>query len=198
MIKHLISLAVSLVIALSPIFAQSKKEIKEVEKHAKALVKQFEKEGFEFLEIGMTPQELVENFLYGARFGHKQVIGLHEGAKSKSLAITAANKYARAEYASKSSAEVRRNIESLSSELNGDQVDNILDAYKEQSNKHISGELNDCFTIVRENEKGYDARVYYLVDHESAHAADMRAMKRALEVLELTQDYGDMITEWID
>jgi hypothetical protein len=146
----------------------------------------------------MTPQELVENFLDGARFGHKQVIGLHEGAMSKSLAITAANKYARAEYASKSSAEVRRNIESLSSELNGDQVDNILDAYKEQSNKHISGELNDCFTIVRENENGYDARVYYLVDHESAHAADMRAMKRALEVLELTQDYGDMITEWID
>ena len=100
MIKHIISLSVSLVIALSPVFAQSKKEIKEVEKHAKALVKQFQKEGFEFLEIGMTPQELVENFLYGARFGHKQVIGLHEGAKSRSLAITAANKYARAEYAS--------------------------------------------------------------------------------------------------
>jgi hypothetical protein len=93
---------------------------------------------------------------------------------------------------------VKGRITSNTSSINGQQVDDIVAAYERLVLKEIKGEIQTCVTLVKESRKKYDVRIYCLVDYDAAHAARMKAMTFALEELELSQQYGSQISDWID
>lgn len=184
-------------VAMGPIAAQSSKDIKAAKKEAKVSVKQLKKEGFKMLELGDMQMQL-QDYLVRAKSGCKQVVGTADDCMSINLGKTTALNNAINEYATLSGGVVKGRITTNTSSISGQQVDDIVAAYERLVLKEIKGEIQTCVTLVRENKKTYDVRVYCLVDHDAAHAAKMKAMQLALEELNLAQQYGSAISDWID
>jgi hypothetical protein len=195
--KRLLFIMVAAMIAISPVFAQTKRDVKSAKKEAKMAAKNLMKEGYRLLELGDLEMQL-EDYLLKAKSGQKQIVGTAEGCMSINLAKTTALNNAINEYATMSGGMVKGRITSNTSSINGQQVDDIVAAYERLVLKEIKGEIQTCVTLVKESKKKYDVRVYCLVDYDAAHAARMKAMRLALEELELTQEYGSAVSDWID
>ena len=166
--KKLFSILIATIVAFSPVYAQTKKDAKTAKKEAKLAAKDLQREGYKLLELGDLQIQL-EDYLLKAKSGQKQIVGTAEGCMSLNLAKTTA--------------------------LNND---DIVGVYERLVLKEIKGEIQTCVTLVKETKKKYDVRVYCLVDYDAAHAARMKAMRLALEELELTQKYGTEVSNWID
>ena len=188
---------VAAMIAATPVFAQTKKDVKAAKKEAKITAANLKKEGYKLLELGDLQTQL-EDYLLKAKSGMKQIVGTAEGCMSLNLAKTTALNNAINEYATLSGGMVKGRITSNTSSINGQQVDDIVAAYERLVLKEIKGEIQTCVTLVKESRKKYDVRIYCLVDYDAAHAARMKAMTLALEELELSQQYGSQISDWID
>lgn len=195
--KKVISILIATIVAVSPVFAQTKKDEKAAKKEAKIAAKSLKNEGYKLLELGDLQIQL-ESYLLKTKSGMKQIIGTAEDCMSLNLAKTTALNNAINEYANLSGGMVKGRITSNTSSVNGQQVDDIVAAYERLVLKEIKGEVQTYITLVRENRKSYDVRLYCLVDYDAAHAARMKAMNLALEELELTQDYGSQVSDWID
>lgn len=192
--------AIATLIAFGVAFAQSqeltKREFKSIKKEAKAVARQLSKEGYKLLELG-DMQAQIQDYLTKAKSGQKQIVGTAESCMSINLGKTTALNNAINEYATMSGGVVKGRITSNTSSINGQQVDDIVAAYERLVLKEIKGEIQSCVTLVKQNKKNYDVRVYCLVDYDAAHAAKMKAMRLALEELKLTQEYGAQISDWI-
>lgn len=197
MFKKIISLVIALLFALSPLSAQSKREVRAIKKEAKAMARQLEEDGFRSVDFGAL-EPLIENYLFGARLGHTQIIGTANQSRSLNLGKITAFTNAINEHVSMISADVTGRISSNSSSIDGKEREDIIAAFERKVQSEVKGEVRTCFTVIRERKNRYDVRVYCLVDYDAAHAAHMRAMKMALEELELTQEYGDALSDWID
>lgn len=199
--KNLLSIlvvsAIAILVAATPVFAQSNKDVKAAKKEAKTAAKQLKKEGFKLLELGDIEVQLGD-YLVKAKSGQKQIVGTADDCMSVNLGKTTALNNAINEYATLSGGMVKGRITSNTSNISGQQVDDIVAAYERLVLKEIKGEIQTCVTLVRENKKHFDVRVYCLVDYDAAHAARMKAMRLALEELELTQAYGSKVSDWID
>lgn len=197
MLKKIISVVIASIIAFTSLCAQSKREIKAIEKEAKAMAKQLEKDGFRSVDFGAL-EPLIENYLFGARLGHTQIIGTANESRSLNLGKITAFTNAINEHVSMISADVTGRISSNSSSIDGKEREDIIAAFERKVQSEVKGEVRTCFTVIRERKNRYDVRVYCLVEYDAAHAAHMRAMKMALEELELTQTYGEVSSDWID
>lgn len=197
MFKKIIFLVIASVIALSPLYAQSKREVRAIKKEAKAMARQLEEDGFRSVDF-CALEPLIENYLFGAIHGHTQVIGIANESVSLNLGKLTAFTNALNEHVSMVSAEVTGRIASNSSTIDGKDREDIIEAFERRVQSEVKSEVRTCLTVVRERKKRYDVRVYCLVDYEAAHAAHMRAMKMALEELELTQEYGEVSSGWLD
>ena len=195
--KKLFSILIATIVAFSPVYAQTKKDAKTAKKEAKLAAKDLQREGYKLLELGDLQIQL-EDYLLKAKSGQKQIVGTAEGCMSLNLAKTTALNNAINEYATMSGGMVKGRITSNTSSINGQQVDDIVAAYERLVLKEIKGEIQTCVTLVKETKKKFDVRVYCLVDYDAAHAARMKAMRLALEELELTQKYGTEVSNWID
>lgn len=195
--KKIVLVAIAAIIAISPVFAQTKQEIKAAKKEAKIAAKQLTKEGYKLLELGDMQLQL-ESYMTKAKAGCKQIVGTAEDCMTINLAKTTALNNAINEYATMSGGVVKGRITSNTSNISGQQVDDIVAAYERLVLKEIKGEIQTCVTLVKENKKRYDVRVYCLVDYDAAHAARMKAMQLALEELNVAQQYGSQVSDWID
>lgn len=195
--KRLLFIMVAAIIAVTPVFAQTKKDAKAAKKEAKIAAANLKKEGYKLLELGDLQIQL-EDYLLKTKSGMKQIVGTAEGCMSLNLAKTTALNNAINEYATMSGGMVKGRITSNTSSINGQQVDDIVAAYERLVLKEIKGEIQTCVTLVKESKKMYDVRVYCLVDYDAAHAARVKAMTLALEELELSQQYGSQVSDWID
>lgn len=188
--------AIATLIAFVPASTQSKQDIKAAKKEAKIAAKQLSKEGYKILELGDMQLQL-QDYLVKAKSGHKQIVGTAESCMSINLGKTTALNNAINEYATMSGGVVKGRITSNTSNINGQQADDIVAAYERLVLKEIKGEIQTCVTLVKQNKNNYNVRVYCLVDYDAAHAAKMKAMRLALEELKLTQEYGTQISDWI-
>ncbi len=195
--KKILMVAIASLIAFGPVMAQTKQEIKAAKKEAKLVAKRLTNEGYKLLELGDMQLQL-QDYLTKAKGGCKQIVGTAESCMTINLGKTTALNNAINEYATMSGGIVKGRITSNASSINGTQVDDIVAAYERLVLKEIKGEIQTCVTLVRENKKNYDVRVYCLVDYDAAHAARMKAMTLALEELKLSQEYGSQVSDWID
>lgn len=196
--KKLIIIAAALLVAVSPLEAQTKQELRIAKSEAASAEKSIRKEKFKMVELGDINSRLEEFFLK-VNSGCTQVVGLADGCVSGNLAKLTALNNAAVEYASNAGGTVRGRITSDASTISGEQLDAIVAAYERLVLKEIKGELVPFITLMRSDKKGgYDARVYCIVDQESVHKARIRAMELALEETRMAERYGSQISEWID
>lgn len=195
--KKIVLMILAAIVAIGPVAAQSNREIRAAKREAKTAAKQLKRDGFKLLELGDLQMQL-EDYLLRAKAGCKQIVGTADNCMSINLGKTTALNNAINEYATLSGGVVKGRITTSTSNISGQQADDIVAAYERLVLKEIKGEIQTCITLVRQNKKNYDVRVYCLVDYDAAHAAKMKAMQLALEELNLAQQYGSAISDWID
>ena len=114
--------------------AQSKKELKGIQKEAKALAKNLKKEGYTNLEMGLM-EGVIERYMTKLRVTKegesrkKDLVGVAYGYKTLNLAKQAALNNAINEYASQCSGVVKARIVSELSTVPEAQVDNMIGGF---------------------------------------------------------------------
>ena len=188
---------VAAIIAASPVLAQSKRDIQVSKAEAKKAVKTIQKEGFKLLELGDLQIQL-EDFFIEVRSGKRQLVGTGK-AYELNLARKEALQFAMEEYASTSGRMVKGRITTNTARIEEKEINDIVAAYERLVLNEIKGEVIPRITLKKEQKKEeIEIRVYCLIDLESAHEARMRAMKNALDELQLSQKYGSEVSNWID
>lgn len=196
--KKIIILAAALLVAVAPLSAQTRKEVKSAKSEAAVAAKTIKRDKFKMVELGDINERL-EQFFLKVNSGCPQVVGLSEGCVTANLAKMTAINNAANEYASNAGGMVRGRVTSDASTISGEQIDALVAAYERLVLKEIEGELVPFITLLRQNKKGgYDVRVYCIVDYETAHQTRLRAMQRALEETRMAERYGSQISNWID
>lgn len=195
--KFFILFAAALLAAVTPIQAQSKSEVNSIRKEAQKTSKKLTKEGFHLLEVGQL-EERMTDYMLKVHDGCTQLVGTAEGCKSINLAKLTALNNAANEYATLSGGLVKGRLVSSINNLSELQTDDLVGAFERLIYKRIQGEIISPIILVRETKSGYDARVYSLVDYNTALIAQKSAFQKAIEESGLAQEYGSQLSEWID
>ncbi len=112
--------------------------------------------------------------------------------------------YAMAEYASKAVSQIKgRSVtDSYGNEIdteNDPEFARFYAAYERLTQKEIKGELQESFTVMKENPDGtYDFTMYFLVDEDKAIARRQKALKDAAAETNLAQNYAKQVSEFVN
>lgn len=195
--KHVFTLlAAAFLLVCTPASAQTPKEIRQAKKLAKTEAKALEKQGYKLSEIGDLKAELTDYILASMK-GREQIIGTSGPSASLNLAKLTAENSALNEYVNRTGGMVKARITSDLSNVDGVQRDNIVAAFERMAVQEVKNDVQFCFTVVKEQRRQYDVRVYCLVDANDAHNAMMKALEHALQELGMAEQYGSKISDWI-
>ena len=194
--KILIIMAAALV-ALAPMSAQTRKDSRNARNDAASAARALKKEGYKTLEAGNVETRFEKYFLK-VNAGCREVVGTSEGCISLNLAKITALSNAANEYAITSGGSVRGRIVSSASSLTTQQIDNIVASFERLVEKNIGGELIPYVVAYRTKKGVTSARAYCLVDITEAYRAKKEAMEMALAEQKLAEQYGSMVSDWID
>ena len=195
--KQITMILVAALVALAPVYAQTKKESRSARREASAAARMLKREGFKALELG-SMESLLEKYFLKVNSGCSQVIGTADGCMSTNLAKVTALSNAASEYAMLAGGDVRGRIVSSTSSLTGQQIDNVVASFERLVCKDIRGELVSYVTAVRDRRGSVTARIYCIVDVDAAYLVRKRAMELALEEQALAEKYGSQVSDWID
>ena len=195
--KKLAMILMALLVAFAPVYGQTKSDINTARKEASAAAKALKRDGFKAIELGDIKTRLEKYFLK-VNAGCAQVIGVAENCMSTNLAQVTALANAANQYALLAGGDVRGRILSSTNSLSGQQVDNIVSSFERLVEKDIRGELVPYITAVREKRGRYAVKAYCIVDIDAAYQVRRRAMEIALEEQALAEQYGSMVSAWID
>ena len=199
--KKLLFMVVAALVAVTPLYAQSNKELRQISKDAKVAAKEAEKEGYKMLEPGNLESEIAKHLtkteISGAEaFG---IVGTANGKKSVNMAKSQARNNVLNEHAESARSLVQGRVTSDMQDISGEQAENFVAAYERLVCAELSGEVRVSYTLVRHNKKenNYDVKLVCYVDYEAAHKAHLNALNRAAEQQQLAQKYGSNISNWI-
>lgn len=195
--KKLAMILMAMLVAFAPVYGQTKSDINTARKEASAAAKALKRDGFKAIELGDIKTRLEKYFLK-VNAGCAQVIGVAENCMSTNLAQVTALANAANQYALLAGGDVRGRILSSTNSLSGQQVDNIVSSFERLVEKDIRGELVPYITAVREKRGRYAVKAYCIIDIDTAYQVRRRAMEIALEEQALAEQYGSMVSAWID
>ncbi len=170
-------------------------------KNAKDRAKEFTKQGYTIMGSLPLSDALYKHFTKMEMGAIEQVGNGHSKSQNngRQMCLTSAM----SEYASKAVSQIKgRSV----TDAYGNQVDTENDpefdrfyaAYERLTQKEIKGELQESFTIVKQNPDGTsDFRMFMLVDENKALARRQKALKEAAEESKLAQDYAKQVAEFI-
>ncbi|MDE6559874.1 MAG: hypothetical protein K2K75_00685 [Muribaculaceae bacterium] len=182
--------------------ALTPKQEKLCNKNAKDRAKDLKKKGYEIMGSLPLQDALYKHFAKMELGATEQQGNGHSKSKNngRQMCLTSAM----SEYASKAVSQIKgRSV----TDAYGNEIDTENDpefarfyaAYERLTQKEIKGELQESFTIVKENADGsYDFTMYFLVDEDKALARRQKAMKDAAAESNLAQNYAKQVSEFIN
>ncbi|MBO5732629.1 MAG: hypothetical protein J6R38_03300 [Alistipes sp.] len=197
--KKLLFMVVAALVAVTPLYAQSNKELRQISKDAKVAAKEAEKEGYKMLEPGNLESEIAKHITRRASGEVFEIVNIVTGKKSVNMAKSQARNNVLNEHAESARSLVQGRVTSDMQDISGEQAENFLAAYERLVCAELSGEVRVSYTLVRHNKKEntYDVKLVCYVDYEAAHKAHLNALNRAAEQQQLAQKYGSNISNWI-
>lgn len=198
--KKILVVLVAALVAVTPLYAQSAKEIRQAKKEAKASAKEAFKDGYKMLEAGDLETRIakhLEKVYAGTAF---QIVNTAEGKRSVNMAKSIARNNVLNEHAEAARSMVKGRVTSDMHDVNNVQAENFVAAYERLVCAELNGEVRVSYTLVRHNKKEntYDVKLVCLVDYDAAHKVHLNAIKRAAEEQKLAQQYGSKISSWIN
>ena len=195
--KMMVIIAVAALVALAPVSAQSRQELRAAKKEAAEAAKRLKRDGYKPVELGDI-QTRLEKFFLKTYVGCPQVIGVAENCMSTNMGQVTALANAANQYAILAGGDIRGRLTSSITSMNGQQMDNLVSSFERLVEKEIRGELIPYVTAVRERRGVYSVRAYCIIDEDAAAQVRRRALMTALEEQKLAEQYGSMVSNWID
>ena len=197
MMKKIILILVAAAIAVTSVSAQSKKDQQVAKSKATDASKNLKKEKFKTLD-GASPYYDLEDIYLQERAGKTVLIGTGTG-KSLKMARIEASSDARNQYATNSSAMVKGRIVNNDTKLGEEEINDLISSYETLVLEEIKNVLKEALVLKKESKSGdVEVRSFWVVDIEAAHEARMKALKNAMDELQMTQKYGSEVSNWID
>ena len=195
--KRIVLFLVAALVALAPVSAQSRQELRAAKKEAAEAAKRLKRDGYKPVELGDI-QTRLEKYFLKTYAGCAQVIGIAENCISTNLGQVTALANAANQYALLAGGDIRGRLTSSITNMNGQQMDNLVSSFERLVEKEIRGELIPYVTAVRERRGVYSVRAYCIIDEDAAAQVRRRALMTALEEQKLAEQYGSMVSNWID
>ena len=195
--KRTAILLVAALVALAPAGAQSRSEMRAAKKDAAAAAKTLKRNGYKPIELGDV-QTRLEKYFLKTYAGCTQVIGVAENCISTNMGQVTALANAANQYAIMAGGDIRGRLTSSITNMNGQQMDNLVSSFERLIEKEIRGELIPYVTAVRERRGVCSVRAYCIIDEDAAAQARRRALMTALDEQKLAEQYGSMVSDWID
>ena len=131
----------------------------------------------------------------------REVMGISTRSKSKNVGQQMAINNACATYAQQAGSSLKGRVVS---DLAGDGVDTDAEfehfyaAYERLVEKEIKGEMEQSFSLIRQNPDGtYEIETYFIVSESAATKARIRAMENAAKESEAAQRYANKVAEFV-
>lgn len=130
-----------------------------------------------------------------------EVMGVATRCKSKNVGKQMAINNACVTYAQQAGSHVKGRVVS---DMSGDGVDadkefdHFYAAYERLVEKEIKGEMQESFSIIRDNGDGtYEMQVYFIVSESAATKARIRALENAAKESEAAANYARKVSDFV-
>jgi Ca2+-binding EF-hand superfamily protein len=202
--KKLIMFLMALCMVVPAVNAQNNKALnKALKKEYKMKMKEFKKDGWKLygssrsLDVVLLKhyeklnQEGEENY---------EVVGTCSKFKSKNVGHQTSINNACNIYARQAGSQVKGRI--VSDLAGSDDVeaefDHFYAAYETLVEKEIKGEMQESFSVIRENSDGnYEMQTFFVVNESAASRARVRAMENAAKESAAAQKYAQKVSEFV-
>ena len=184
--------------------AQNKALEKELKKEYKDRKKELKKGGWEIFGTSRSADvTLLKHFDKLNTLGDdaKEVVGIASKFKSKNVGKQMAVNNACLTYAQAAGSYVKGRV---MSDMAGDgvdtegEMDNFYAAYERLVEKEIRGEMEESYSIIRDNGDGtFELQTYFIVNESAASKARIRAMEEAAKESAAAQKYANQISEFV-
>lgn len=180
----------------------TKKQEKAISKMAKDRAKKLEKEGY--VMMGSLPlQAALEKHYTALENGAVEQVG-NGRSKSKNNGRQMCLTYAMSEYASKEVSQLKgRSVtDSYGNEIdteNDPEFARFYAAYERLTQKEIKGELQESFTVCKQQPDGtYEFVMYLTIDESKANDRRQKAVRDAAAESKLAQDYAKQVSDFVN
>ena len=202
--KKIIMFLMALCMVVPAVNAQNSKALnKALKKEYKTKMKEFKKDGWKLygssrsLDVVLLKhyeklnQEGEENY---------EVVGTCSKFKSKNVGHQTSINNACNIYARQAGSQVKGRIVSdlAGSDDVAAEFDHFYAAYETLVEKEIKGELQESFSVIRENSDGtYEMQTFFVVNESAATRARVRAMENAAKESAAAQKYAQKVSEFV-
>lgn len=205
--KRVLFLAMALVamlIVAEPCCAQNKTLEKAQKKEYKTKMKQYKKEGWTLfgssrsLDVALLTHYDKLNKLGDDGY---EVVGVASSFKSKNVGHQMAINNACVTYAQQAGSKVKGRVVSDMSG-NGVDADSEFDhfyaAYERLVEKEIRGEMQESYSVIRDNKDGtYEMQTFFIISESAASKARVRALENAAKESEAAKKYAEKVSDFV-
>lgn len=184
--------------------AQNKVLEKARKKEYKLKMKEYQKENWKLfgssrsLDVALlTHYEKLNNGGDGVR----EIVGVATKFKSKNVGKQMAMNNACITYAQQAGSHVKGRVVS---DMAGDGIDvekefeHFYAAYERLVEKEIKGEMQESYSVMRDNGDGtYEMQTFFIIDEEAASQARIRAFEQAMRESAAAQKHAEMVSDFI-
>ena len=202
--KKIIMFLMALCLLVPTIDAQNKQLEKKRKQEYKTKMKGYNKDGWKLfgssrsLDVALlTHYDKLNNL---GEEGY-EVVGIASKFKSKNVGHQMAINNACTTYAQEAGSYVKGRIVS---DMAGDgtdaegEFDHFYAAYERLVEKEIKGELQESYSVIRDNSDGtFELQSYFIVNESAATKARIRAMENAAKESEAAQKYAQKVADFV-
>lgn len=200
----LMLMAVTMMLPMANAQELTKQQAKAVKKEVSKKMKEYKKKGYEIFGTTLTLEtKLTQHFTQMWSKGDQvvEVPGFSQ-AKSRNLALNAAQNSAAARYATSAGQLVKGRVLSDEALNTGDltaEFDKFYAAFEGKVQQEIKGELRPSFSVAKQNDDGtISVEAYYLVDEDAASRARIRAFEISKNESAAAQKYAQKISDFVN
>ena len=204
--KKLMMLLLACCMMMPAAFAQNSKAMqKALQKEYKTKMKEFKKEGWKLFGSSRSLDvALLSHYEKLGREGEEnyEIVGTSSQFKSKNVGHQRALNNAAMIYAQQAGRKVKGRIVSDLAGNDDDakaEFDNFYAAYESLVEKEINGELQESFSIIRENGNGtYEMQTFFIISESAATRARIRAYENAAKESAAAQKYAKQVSDFVN
>lgn len=202
--KKILTIIMALALVMPAMNAQNKVLQKALKKEYKAKQKELKKGRWELYASSRTLDvALLKHYDKLNELGDNayEVVGVAPKFKSKNVGHQQAVNNACLTYAQQAGSTVKGRVVSDMASDGVDpsnEFDHFYAAYERLVESEIKGELQESFSIIRQNNDGtYEMQTYFIVNQDAATKARIRAYENALKESEAAQKYAAKVGEFV-
>lgn len=202
--KKIITILLMLAMVMPMAVAQNKLLEKAQKKEYKAKIKEFKKEGWKLYGSSRTIEvALLTHYDKLRQLGENgyEVMGEASSFKSKNVGKQMSINNACNIYSRNAGSHVKgRVVSDFAGDVNNTdaEFEHFYAAYETLVEKEIKGEMQESFSVIKDNKDGtYSMQTFFIINEDAAVKARIRAMENAMKESEAAQKYAKKVSDFV-